>query len=567
LSGFLSFTPEMKILILATAFSGMEQRVLMELKALNHILDEHYDLDKNRLIEQVDRFQPDVIGCPFLTQRIPSEVWKNYICLVVHPGIEGDRGPSSLDWAIGEDEQSWGVTLFQANEGFDAGDVWRTRCFHMREASKTSIYKREVTGVAVGLIKQALGDIEHGHFTARPLDYNCPVVKGRKRPLMRQSDRMIDWHDTTMEVAVRKLNAADSRPGTRDRIKGIDVHLFGAVAEPNLKGRPGDILAIHKGACCRATRDGAVWIKQLRCNDPEILAPIKLPASRVLEEIYRSEQLQPMQTPADKPVIEAIHVDRVEDIAYVYFDFYNGAMNADQCIELKDTIATVKDSDAKMMVLMGGEDFFSNGIHLNWIEASDDPALESWNNINAIDDLVLEVIDTPKQITISALRNNAGAGGVILALACDEVIVRRGIVLNPHYKTMGLFGSEYWTYLLPKRVGREKAHALTEDCMPMLAEEAVRLGLADRLLEEDWHGYHGQLIEYCRELMQDGDSDGYLSVKASDRARDHAEKPLAEYRSAELAIMQKIFFDPKSSYHAKRRAFVYKSTPRSSTAG
>jgi len=487
----------MKILILATAFSGMVQRVLMELKALNHTLDEHYDLDKNRLIEQVARFQPDVIVCPFLTQRIPSEVWKNHICLVVHPGIEGDRGPSSLDWAISEGEQSWGVTLFQANEEFDTGDVWGTRYSHMREASKTSIYKREVTRVAVGLIKQALGDIEDGHFTPRPLDYDLPIVKGHRQPLMRQSDRMIEWHNTTTEVAVRKLNAADSRPGIRDRIKGIDVHLFGTVTEPNLKGHPGDILAIHKGACCRATQDDAVWIKQLRCNDPEILAPIKLPASRVLEEIYRPEPLRPMQTLADKPVIEAIRVDRVEDIAYVYFDFYNGAMNTDQCIELKDTIATVKDSDAKMMVLMGGEDFFSNGIHLNWIEASVNPALESWNNINAIDDLVLEVIDTPKQITISALRNNAGAGGVILALACDEVIVRQGIVLNPHYKTMGLFGSEYWTYLLPKRVGRKTAHALTEDCMSMLAEEAVRLGLADRLFEEDWHGYHGQLIGYA----------------------------------------------------------------------
>ncbi len=548
----------MKILILANGFSGMVQRVLGELKALNHTLDEHYNLDKNRLIEQVNRFQPDVIVCPFLTKRIPSEVWKKYICLVVHPGIVGDRGPSSLDWAISEGERTWGVTLFQAIEEFDAGDIWETRCFRMRESSKTSIYKREVTEVAVGLIKQALRDIEDGHFTPRPLDYDCPVVKGRKRPLMKQSDRMIEWHNTTTEIAVRKLNAADSRPGIRDRINGIDVNMFGAVAEPNLKGHPGDVLAIHRGGCCRATQDGAVWIKQLRCNDPEVLAPIKLLAGRVLEEIYRPGRLQFPQTVVDTSAIEEIRVDRVDEVAYIYFDFYNGAMNTNQCVELKNTIAGVKDSDAKMIVLMGGEEFFSNGIHLNWIEASDNPALESWNNINAIDDLILELIDTPKQITIAALCNNAGAGGVILALACDEVIVREGIVLNPHYKTMGLFGSEYWTYLLPKRVGQKTAHEITEGCMPMLAEEAVQSGLADRLFEENWHGYHGQLIEYCQQLMQDGDTDEYLSVKASDRARDDAEKPLSEYRNAELAIMKEIFFDPKSSYHAKRRAFVYK---------
>ena len=121
----------MKISILATTFSSIVQRILMELKVLNHTLEEHYDLDKNRLIEQVGRFRPDVIVCPFLTQRIPSEVWKNHIYLVVHPGIEGDRGPSSLDWAISEGEQSWGVTLFQADEEFDAGDIWGTRYFHI----------------------------------------------------------------------------------------------------------------------------------------------------------------------------------------------------------------------------------------------------------------------------------------------------------------------------------------------------------------------------------------------------------------------------------------------------
>lgn len=548
----------MKILLLANSFSGMAQRVLLELKVLGHTLEEHYDLDENRLLKQADRFQPDVIVCPFLTRRIPSEVWKHHICLVVHPGIEGDRGPSSLDWVISEGEQSWGVTLFQADEEFDAGDIWGSRCFPMREAPKTSIYKREVTRIAVGLIEQALLDIEYNQATPRLLDYDCPTIKGRKRPLMKRSDRMIEWRNTTMEVAVRKLNAADSRPGVYDRINGIAVHMFGAVAAPNLKGRPGAILAIHKGACCRATRDGAVWIRQFRCDDPEILAPIKLPASRVLEEVYRPQQLQSMPAVVDTSAIEEIRVDRIDEIAYIYFDFYNGAMNTNQCIELKNTIAGVKRSDAKMIVLMGGEDFFSNGIHLNWIEASDDSALESWNNINAIDDLILELIATPRQITIAALRNNAGAGGVILALACDEVIVREGVVLNPYYKTMGLFGSEYWTYLLPKRVGQEKAHELTESCMPVLAEEAVQSGLADRLFEEDWHAYQGQLVEYCEQLMQDLDSDEYLSAKMRGLQKDNAEKPLSEYRAAELAIMKKIFFDPNSSYHAKRRAFVYK---------
>ena len=55
---------------------------------------------------------------------------------------------------------------------------------------------------------------------------------------------------------------------------------------------------------------------------------------------------------------------------------------------------------------------------------------------------------------MAAIRGNAGAGGVFLGLAADRVVAASGAVFNPHYKNMGnLFGSEYWTYLLPQRVG------------------------------------------------------------------------------------------------------------------
>jgi hypothetical protein len=33
-----------------------------------------------------------VILCPFLTQKIPEDIWQQTLCLIVHPGIEGDRG-------------------------------------------------------------------------------------------------------------------------------------------------------------------------------------------------------------------------------------------------------------------------------------------------------------------------------------------------------------------------------------------------------------------------------------------------------------------------------------------
>jgi putative two-component system hydrogenase maturation factor HypX/HoxX len=56
------------------------------------------------------------------------------------------------------------------------------------------------------------------------------------------------------------------------------------------------------------------------------------------------------------------------------------------------------------------------------------------------------------------------------------------VVLNPHYRTMGLYGSEYWTYVLPGRVAAHQAESVTGRCEPADAGEAVRIGLVDQAL-------------------------------------------------------------------------------------
>ena len=94
-------------------------------------------------------FQPNLLICPFLKEKIPEDVYKNHLCIILHPGITGDRGPSSLDWAIMNGETEWGSTALQAVEEMDAGDIWATHNFPMRQASKASLYRREVTQAAI----------------------------------------------------------------------------------------------------------------------------------------------------------------------------------------------------------------------------------------------------------------------------------------------------------------------------------------------------------------------------------------------------------------------------------
>ena len=145
-------------------------------------------------------------------------------------------------------------------------------------------------------------------------------------------------------------------------------------------------------------------------------------------------------------------------VGWLEFDFHNGAMSTRQCERLRAALDEVRARPTRLLVLAGGAGFFGNGIHLHDIEAAadaeDDSAADaSWRNINAIDDVALALIGLTDRLVVAALRGNAGAGGCFLALAADELWAHAGVVLNPHYKNMGnLYGSEYWTYLLPRRV-------------------------------------------------------------------------------------------------------------------
>jgi putative two-component system hydrogenase maturation factor HypX/HoxX len=136
------------------------------------------------------------------------------------------------------------------------------------------------------------------------------------------------------------------------------------------------------------------------------------------------------------------------------FEFYNGAMSTEQCQRLVTALRWAKTRDTQVLLIKGGRGSFSNGVHLNVIQAAEAPGLEAWANIQAIDDVCEEMLSA-RQLVVSGLTGSAGAGGVMLALAADIVFARADIVLNPHYKTMGLYGSEYWTYSLPAPSVRE----------------------------------------------------------------------------------------------------------------
>jgi putative two-component system hydrogenase maturation factor HypX/HoxX len=174
--------------------------------------------------------------------------------------------------------------------------------------------------------------------------------------------------------------------------------------------------------------------------------------------------------------------------------------------------------------------------------------------------VVREVIETNEQLVVSALCGDAAAGGVALALGADYVVAREDVVLNPYYGHMGgLYGSEYWTYLLPRRLGPSMtARLTTAPYEPVGAERAVDIGLVDATFGATAERFQAGVRRFARQLASDPALPARLADKRRTRARDEQVKPLAAYRTAELARSHESFFGLDSEYHAARHRFVHK---------
>ena len=137
---------DLRITFFVNKFNSLSQRVYVELAKRNHAIkvfevDNDCEMD-NKSIQG----QSDLILAPFLTKRIPETVWKcrDTPCLIVHPGIEGDRGMYAIDWALQKGLTEWGITVLQASQEMDMGDIWSTKNFLLNRSDVSTVTKSSI---------------------------------------------------------------------------------------------------------------------------------------------------------------------------------------------------------------------------------------------------------------------------------------------------------------------------------------------------------------------------------------------------------------------------------------
>jgi enoyl-CoA hydratase len=84
---------------------------------------------------------------------------------------------------------------------------------------------------------------------------------------------------------------------------------------------------------------------------------------------------------------------------------------------------------------------------------------------------------------LAAVEGFALAGGLEIALTCDQIIAARGIPVGIPEAKRGLFAAGGAMLRLPRRIGIGKAMELALTAEPITSDEAAAIGLVDHLAE------------------------------------------------------------------------------------
>jgi enoyl-CoA hydratase/carnithine racemase len=135
----------------------------------------------------------------------------------------------------------------------------------------------------------------------------------------------------------------------------------------------------------------------------------------------------------------------------------------------------------RAVVVTGGARHFAAGAD---VKALLDLTPDQFDARNRVLQRAFHLLATAPQVTIAAVNGYALGGGCELALAADFRFAGRGAVFGLPEITLGIMPGSGGTQRLPRIVGPARAKDLILSGRMVSADEALAIGLADRVVED-----------------------------------------------------------------------------------
>jgi enoyl-CoA hydratase len=180
------------------------------------------------------------------------------------------------------------------------------------------------------------------------------------------------------------------------------------------------------------------------------------------------------------------------------------AINKAMIKELHAAFDELRESDAGCVILTGQGDDFAAGADI--AELRERKAAES---LEAINSALFGKVEANPAPVIAAIKGYALGGGCELTLACDIRIGGKSAKMGQPEVNLGIIPAAGGTQRLPRIVGLGRAKELVLTGMIIDADEAHRIGLLNRVVEDD------AVIAEANKLAETICKKGPLAIRAA----------------------------------------------------
>lgn len=212
------------------------------------------------------------------------------------------------------------------------------------------------------------------------------------------------------------------------------------------------------------------------------------------------------------------------------------------------------DSGVRVIILTGAGRGFCSGLDLKGRAAASDNSRGTAARFDLAGSPPVILHQTDKPV-ICALNGPAAGYGMDLALGCDIRIASTEAKLAAVFTKRGVLPESGGTWLLPRLIGWAKAAEICFRGLTLGAQEALELGLVNRVVEPE------QLMPAAQEIAAEIAANAPLAVQATKRMMRLGLQETFEANVHHVYLQLLTLFQTED-FKEGVRAFLEKSTPR-----